>query len=106
MARKRKKEAISVTFHYLDRQVVNEENEVLASGFTEDEFSSLVEKLKSLPKHDIKSEEFISLIKSSNRVPIEDVEYGEDGICFGLYRGVYTGHSYDNTEKERYLRQA
>ncbi|MES3091906.1 hypothetical protein O6027_12000 [Sphingomonas aerolata] len=99
MARKRKKEAISVTFHYLDRQTTNEDDELVISGFTADEYNALVEKLKSLPKLDIHSEEFMKLIRSTNRVPIEDVETLNDDICFGLYKGVYTGHSYDNTEK-------
>lgn len=99
MARKKKKEAISVTFHYLDRQIVGEDEAIEVRGFTEQEYTDLVDKLKSLPKLDIYSDEFKKLIRSTNRVPIQDIELLADSVCFGLYKGVYTGHSYDNTEK-------
>lgn len=99
MARKRKREAISVTFHYLDRQTIAEDESLQVSGFSEEEFRNLVDTLKALPKLDIHSDEFIELIRATNRVPIEDVSDVDQSTCFGLYKGVYTGHAYDNTEK-------
>lgn len=99
MGRKRKREAATVSFHYLNRQTVDDENVVTEKFFTLSEFTALVDKLQSLPKHEPQSDEFRALLANSNKVPIDKIEAVNERTVFGQYRGVYTGHAYENTEK-------
>lgn len=97
--RTRKRESVSVTFHYLTREIISDDGDVSHLPISADEFFAFIEKLKSLQPLAIDSEEFKKIILLRNKVPIDHVEKIDNRTMFGSYKGIYTGHSFENTEK-------
>jgi hypothetical protein len=93
-----KKEAVTVSFHYLIRQSVDDDDgEITQTGFDQTEFDALSEKLCGLPPMDLDDEKVQDRIRLKKAVPIEEVEALDDRTVFGVYRAAYWGHAFENT---------
>lgn len=93
-----KREAVTVTFHYLIRQEKAEEGGVKFIPFTYDEFVELASTLQSLPPMDLAQEQVRDKLRFKNVVPIGKIELVNDRTIFGSYQAAYWGHAYDNTD--------
>ena len=99
MARRRKKEEVSVSFHYLFREMENRAGEVDQKGFSQSEFDNLVQNLLDFPQVDLSEEDVIDRLIFKRFVPIEKVTKINSRTAFGVFRSAYSGHAYDNSEK-------
>ena len=98
MARKRKRESVTVSFHYLARVGEANGNEPTYIPFTPEQFSDLSEKLLKLTPLDLSDEKVRDRIRYKNIVPIDKVSKVDERTIFGLYKGSYWGHAYENTD--------
>jgi hypothetical protein len=80
-------------------QEVDEDGEVETFPFTQDEFQLLVERLQALPPVDLEDEDVRDRLRYRNMVPIENVTLDGPNRAFGVYRGAYWGHAFENTDK-------
>lgn len=94
---KYKKEAVTVSFHYLVRQQTNGDGEVEQEGFTENEFEALINRLEGLAPLDLGDEKVQHLIRTKRVAPFEAPERVNQRTFFGVYRAAYWGHAYENT---------
>jgi hypothetical protein len=94
---KYKKEAVTVSFHYLVRESANKDGKVTQTGFSEAEFESLSEKLLKLEPLDLSDERVQGAIRTKRMVPFEGVDSVNPRVLFGGYRAAYWGHAYENT---------
>lgn len=99
MARKRKKEEVTVSFHYLARQKPGENEEPVIVPFSSEEFLALRQCLADLKSVDWDDEEFKDRLRFKNEVPIDKVELVDDRTIFGVFRSSYWGHAYENSER-------
>lgn len=92
-----KKEAVSVSFHYLIRQEEGQGGEFEWIGFGEEEFNTLADTLCNLAPLDLNDEKVQDAVRLKKIVPLEDVERVNPRTLFGVYRAVHWGHAFDNT---------
>jgi hypothetical protein len=97
MANGRKREAVTISFHYLTRQTAHDEGIIEVTPFTQAEFNTLGVRLKGLPPFDTSDDKLKNAVRLKKAVPIEAVELINARTIFGLYRAAYWGHAYDNT---------
>lgn len=91
---RRKRETVTVSFHYLVRQP-DEDGDAIP--FSEDEFAALADALKSVGEVDLNDDKIKDRVRLKRLVPIEDVSTSGTRLIFGLYRAAYWGHAYENT---------
>jgi len=92
-----KREAVTVSFHYLTRQREDDEGAIETTPISESEFTRLVDDLGSIGSVDLNDEKIKDQVRLKKIVPVENVESISNRLCFGLYRAAYWGHAYDNT---------
>ena len=97
MADRKKREAVTVTFHYLARQSRADNGDITRTPFSMSEFEELLDKLKKFPAFDPTDEKMSAAVQFKQLVPIENVIRENDRTMFGLYRAAYSGHAYENT---------
>ena len=95
---RRKREKVYATFHYLTRQYENEDGEIESVGFSEDDFEQLTKSLEKMPKLDLEDELVRDQLRFKKIVPIQNIERIDKNTAFGMYKGSYWGHSFDNTD--------
>lgn len=97
MARTRKREAVTVSFHYLVREAQAKDGIRKQWGFSTEEFADLSKRLMTLPPMDLKSEEVKDAVRFKKSAPLENIEVINSRTVFGGYRASYWGHAYENT---------
>lgn len=97
MARKKREEA-TVSFHYLVREKRTDGELPEAIPFTEDQFERFCERLVAQPDIDITDEDTCKRIRAAVNSPVEKCEKLDDRTVFGVFRSLYSGHAYDNTD--------
>jgi hypothetical protein len=99
LAKSKRKEAVSVSFHYLCRQEAGHENEIDIIPFSQTEFSDLCDKLENIDQLDLSVETNKDAVRYKNIVPITFVDRVNTRTLFGIYKGCYWGHAYENTDR-------
>lgn len=99
MAKSRKKEAVTASFHYLTRETSDNKGNITVHPFTQDEFDDLASKLISKTALDFSDEGVKERLRFRNEVPMEKVRRVSPQMVFGVYHGSYWGHSFNNTDK-------
>lgn len=94
-----KREAVTVSFHYLRREQREDGGELKVIPFSEAEFATLTQRLKSLKPLDLTDEDVRDRLRFRGMAPIEKVQIVNDRTVFGTYRGSYWGHAFENTER-------
>ncbi len=97
MAKGRKREAVTVSFHYLIRELDDGAGNKKQWGFSDEEFDELSKRLTGLQPMDLTSEDVKDAVRFKRAVPIENVELVNARTVFGGYRAAYWGHAYENT---------
>ncbi|WP_313576593.1 hypothetical protein [Brevundimonas sp.] len=101
MAKPKKKETVSVSFHYLVRMVGNGGKDALPVAFTSSDFDALFGAIQAKAPFDPNDEEAADRIRYRSDAPMENVIRVDDRTVFGTYKGSYWGHAYDNTMRGR-----
>lgn len=97
LAKARKREAVTVSFHYLARERDAGDGVKEQWGFTSDEFAALGDRLAGLTPMDLTSEQVKDAVRFKRAVPIENVQKINTRTVFAGYRAAYWGHAYENT---------
>jgi len=96
---KKKKEVVSVSFHYLLMKTTKEKEEITVP-FSEKDFQKLSKNIRDQPKPDITDSEILAKVRYGSLIPFSDFKEGKSSRCvFGTFQAPYTGHSFDNSEK-------
>lgn len=94
-----KKEAVTVSFHYLCREIWGKSQLPEQMFFRKDEFNALAAKLTKMPRFDLGNDAAKKQAISSPDVPIELVQQVNPRTLFGVFHSHYSGHAYQNTAK-------
>lgn len=93
-------ESVTVTFHYLTRKVDNGDAGPRIIPFTSGEFDSLFHSLSN-SEVDLDDEAYLDRLRLRMTAPTENVIRVNSQTIFGLFKGSYWGHAYDNTARGR-----
>lgn len=99
VGRGNKKEAVTVSFHYLVRVVADANDEPQNAAITLSDYRTAMIALQGLPIPTFGSQQDVDKLRFSTTVPIYNLAEIETNLFFGMYKGVYSGHSYENTAK-------
>lgn len=94
---RKKKEAVTVTFHYLARESRADNGDVKTTPFSTAEFETVYDKLKALPPFDPNDDKMSAAVQLKQIAPVENILRENQRTIFGLYRAAYSGHAYENT---------
>jgi len=92
-------ESVSVSFHYFEKGVRQEDGQFNASKFLNQEFDDLVAKVEAQPEPNLNDSNDFDGVKYGKIVPFLELEKIDDRTFFGQFRSAYWGHSFENTEK-------
>lgn len=95
---KYKKEAVTATFHFIERtsEADNFSDDI---PFTEEEFKAFRERLKGVKPLDLSIDLIADKVRSRDLAPIENVQEIDDNTICGSFDASYWGHSFTNSEK-------
>lgn len=96
----KKKEAVSVSFHFLLRVRKNGEAADVIP-FTIDDLAALFQKMKAQKPFDISTEADIDRLRFRKEAPLANLELVSPRIVTGTFKASYWGHAFDNTHKGR-----
>ncbi|MEH6474693.1 MAG: hypothetical protein V7727_03340 [Sneathiella sp.] len=89
---------VTISFHYLERNIDNDGKAPKLKKFTEAEFETLFQNLENLKNPDLEEEEVDSKIRYHAQVIIENVEQLEGRSIAGIYKTSYWGHAFENQD--------
>jgi len=98
VAKARKEEAVTVSFHYLSRKQEDGEK-CISVGFSRADFDSLVSAIWSKRKINLNDENEKNRLRFRQEVPLEQIEIINKNTVFGVFKASYWGHSYENTDR-------
>jgi len=99
MSSKFKQEVATVSFHYLTREVKQEDGSTQETPFSNEDFTKIVEKLENFRKIDITDDADLNLLRYKKIAPINKVTKINERTIFGVFQSSYWGHAYFNTKK-------
>jgi hypothetical protein len=99
LARRNRKDKVTVSFHYLIRAVEGSDGEPKNAPITAAEFKEAMDRVIAAPPIDTSTQDAVDKLRFSSVAPTEDVNEVEPGLYFGKYKAIYTGHTYQNTAK-------
>lgn len=95
MPRKERKEEVTASFHFLERQNSKGEN----IGFSDAEYASLCKSIMEQEPLDLNDEKHFSAVKFGIVVPFSNTQKVDQRTLFGVFEGAYSGHSFKNSTK-------
>jgi len=101
VAKPKKKETVSASFHYLVRMVGSGDKDPVPVAFTAANFDALYGAIQAKAPFDPSDEEAADRIRYRSDAPMENVIRVDERTIFGTYKGSYWGHAYDNTMRGR-----
>ncbi|GLO70469.1 hypothetical protein MACH17_19860 [Phaeobacter inhibens] len=93
------KESVSVSFHFFEKGVRQEDGQFKPSKFLKQEFDALVTKIEEQPEPNLDVPNDFDGVKFGRIVPFLELKHVDDRTFFGQFRSAYWGHSFENTEK-------
>lgn len=99
MARQNRKDKVTITFHYLVRNIEDERGEIVNEPIALSDFREAIERIVKTPPIDTSTQAGVDKLRFGTTVPVTALSEIEANMFFGSYQGVYTGHSYENTAK-------
>lgn len=94
----KKREEATASFHYLVRETRSEGETPEPKPFTEAEFERFCDSLVAQVDVDLTDPETCKRIKGALNAPVEKCEMVDTRTVFGVFRALYTGHAYENTD--------
>lgn len=95
---KPRSEEVSGSFHYLMRTEKSGKLERLVP-FRESDFTDLYGAIRTRPVLDLTDDQMIDKLRFNGEAPLEKVKLENTRLITGTFRGLYSGHSYENTKK-------
>lgn len=99
MARRNRKDKVTVSFHYLIRVIEGSDGEPKNAPIAAAEFKEAMDRVIAAPPIDTSTQDAVDKLRYSSVAPTEGVTEVEPGLYFGKYKGIYSGHTYHNTAK-------
>jgi hypothetical protein len=99
LSRRNRKDKVTVTFHYLTRSVEEDNGEPKTVPITIEEFKAAMGVIAATPPIDTSTQAGVDKLRFGSTVPVSDLTEVEPNLFFGSYKGIYTGHSYENTAR-------
>ena len=98
MAKRQKNKQVTASFHYLVKSKKNPDDAdaPLETGFTENEFQQVINRLSNVAPLDTTDEQVIRRIKKGDDIPFNYYDEIDPGLHFGNYEGAYYGQKYRN----------
>lgn len=79
------KESVSVSFHYFEKGIRQDDGSFDQSPFSKDEFSELVNKIETQPEPDLDNANDFDGLKFGRLVPFLDLEKIDERTLFGRF---------------------
>jgi hypothetical protein len=92
-------ESVSVSFHFLQKELPRENDLPEIHPFTQHEFDALAEKIKTMPVPNLKDGNDFDGVKSGRLIHVEAFERRDERCFFALHHSAYWGHSFQNSDK-------
>lgn len=99
MAKTKKNEAVTASFHFLQRATEDASGKRIPVPFTENEFAALCAKIAALKPLDLEDPKIADRVRFRFMAPLGPIQQINSRMAFGRFEASYWGHSYENTEK-------
>jgi len=99
LGRRNRKDKVTVSFHFLTRTIKEDGKEPRTDDVKLSEFQAAMAQIAAMPPVDTSTQAGVDQLRFSTTVPILGLCELENNLFFGCYKGVYTGHTYENTAK-------
>jgi hypothetical protein len=99
LARGNSNESVSVSFHFLQKELPRENDLPEIHPFKQHEFDEMAEKIQKMPVPDLKDTEDFDGVKSGKLIHFENFERRDQRCFFALHHSAYWGHSFQNSDK-------
>lgn len=99
MAKYKRDEAVTVSFHYFERTIMNEGEKPTTHPFSQAEFDALCKAIEDQKTPDLTDKVDHDNVKFGRVVPFSRIKRKDNRCLFGVYEGAYWGHAYKNSEK-------
>lgn len=106
MAKGNSNESVSVSFHFLQKELPRENDLPEIHPFTQHEFDALAEKIKAMPAPNLKDINDFDGVKSGRLIHVEEFERRDQRCFFALHHSAYWGHSFQNSDKGKITAQS
>lgn len=98
MARGKRNEKVTTTFHFLMRVKKDGEKSVPVP-ISLNEFTAAMAELMAMPPVDTSTQAAVDKIRFAPTAPVQNVQKIDNNLYFGKYKAVYSGHAYENTAR-------
>ncbi|MCE4225352.1 hypothetical protein HCU64_16470 [Methylobacterium sp. C25] len=99
MAAKKKKEAVSVSFHYLSRSKESDKGDVIHTAFTSDNFNLLEDNMKKQTPIDFRDQKSVDRLRFRSEIILLNIKRENPRTIIGTFKNPYSGHAFENTHK-------
>ncbi len=96
---KKKDEAVTASFHFLQRTREVSDGKRISVPFTIGEFDRLCNKISGLKPLDLSDPQVADRVRFRFMAPLGPITRINERTAFGQFESSYWGHSYENTEK-------
>jgi hypothetical protein len=93
LARRNRKDKVTVSFHYLTRTTEGDGGEPKTAPFSAVEFKEAMNRIASAPTIDTSTREGVDKLRFGTTVPVLDLKEVEDNLYFGVNRAGFAGGS-------------
>lgn len=98
MARNRRRDLASVSFHYLQKER-RENGQYVLEEFSRQDFDQLADRISRQPWPDLNEDGVLERVRSGALVPFRNFEQVNGRTFRGTYLNAYSGHAFQNSEK-------
>jgi hypothetical protein len=99
LAKGNSNEIVSVSFHFLQKELPRENDLPEIHPFTQHEFDALAKKIETMPVPNLKDINDLEGVKSGRLIHVEEFERRDPRCFFALHNSAYWGHSFKNSDK-------
>lgn len=96
---KKKREAVSASFHYMVRNDPSGAKETTATPITDAEFDKLCAGIEAKPLVDLEDATVKDRVRYRLEVPMEQPKRVDKRTMFGVFQASYSGHAYRNSAR-------
>lgn len=99
LAKGNSNESVSVSFHFLQKEISKENELPEIHPFTQHEFNELAKKIENMPIPNLKDSGDFDGVKVGRIIHVENFERRDERCFFARHQSAYWGHSFENSDK-------
>lgn len=99
VTKRRKKESVSVSIHFLVRSKNDDSGTPKVTKFTNDDFDFLEDKIKNQKPIDFNDQQSIDRLRFRSEIIFSNIERVDHRTIVGTFKNSYSGHAYENTHR-------